>query len=152
MSDRNLELCFQCETGFYLLNNAQCVSTCPPGFYADDIFGWCVRCDCNCLTCTSKYTCTMCNGNMDFFEIINGTCYENPLQIPTIQISETWDSFNFIFTKSHGILYYADEITNGDEYDFWYHLCYNNRLKTNWNSYGIGYEQLDVIIERFIGN
>ena len=83
-----IELCYQCVPGLYLYNNHDCIETCPAGTYADDVLGWCVKCDCNCETCSSRFQCTSCHGHDSMFEIIDGRCYHDPYLKPEARISD----------------------------------------------------------------
>ena len=57
------EVCLECENEKYLWEHRGCVEECPHGTYADDILGWCVKCSCECESCSeNKFQCDTCKG------------------------------------------------------------------------------------------
>jgi len=43
------------------MHGNECIESCPAGTYSDTDLGWCIRCACQCATCSvNKHTCTSC--------------------------------------------------------------------------------------------
>lgn len=104
------------------------------------MFGWCVKCDCNCRTCSSKFQCTSCNGPDFEFEIIDGKCYHDPQRKPEAIISNDLDEI--IITVPKLDLY--EPVAFIDTYEIparrnlqdgpiCYSLCNNPLFELNWN-------------------
>ncbi|CAL4067446.1 unnamed protein product, partial [Meganyctiphanes norvegica] len=65
--------CLSCPlSDLYVLHLGICVTSCPPGYYAEN--NTCVSCSGNCVECSSPTYCTQCNHNQ---MLVNGSCITN---------------------------------------------------------------------------
>ena len=82
------EVALECEGDKYLLQGFGCVDECPHGTYGDDLLGWCVKCSCECESCSiDKTTCDECKGPATWKD---GKCVTNSPTAPWAQFNDDW--------------------------------------------------------------
>lgn len=62
--ENTTDTCLSCVSGTFL-SISSCVTICPEGLYGSS--GYCVDCENNCTTCTSKLTCLTCSFPFAFY-------------------------------------------------------------------------------------
>jgi hypothetical protein len=53
--------CTRCLANYFLLNNSACYSTCPNGYFGDNVSSMCIKCCTDCLICLNSYSCLKCS-------------------------------------------------------------------------------------------
>ena len=54
--------CSQCLTGSFLLDDKQCVKTCPTSYFSNIATQRCTRCGTKCLSCDNSTSCNKCES------------------------------------------------------------------------------------------
>jgi len=67
----DLKTCKSCVSPHLLLNNNQCVTNCPSGYYKDATTQTCLPCSPNCKSCQNSSNCLVCNNN---YFLLSGKC------------------------------------------------------------------------------
>jgi hypothetical protein len=67
----DLQTCKTCVYPNILLNNNECVATCPSGYYKDSLTQKCLPCSSNCKSCSDSSNCVVCNSN---YFLLNAKC------------------------------------------------------------------------------
>ena len=76
--------CQQCESGYVLNQNFQCVISCSTGYINLNNAGYCIKCDdscvncvgivANCTTCSSNYSMLSSNTTLNGSTVIQNSC------------------------------------------------------------------------------
>lgn len=129
IDDVEEEICITCSAETFLSGVQGCVSECPAGYYEDTLFRWCVKCDCECATCSgSRSNCTSCNPGSTFNEEI-GECVQNVPEFPYAVMGEDYSSFDFIYPYAKFYQGYTTEsLADGTIQG-----CKDGLLDLNWN-------------------
>ena len=122
-----------------------CVFRCPRGYYADEVLGWCVKCSCECETCSeSKYQCDKCHKPADLND--EGECVVGTEYAPYAIFNEGWDSFNLYYPMAGYDIGFRSDFVHKPNSPFL--TCKDRILDLDWNSAEF-IDQLEIIQEKF---
>ena len=112
---RNATACEKCVFGYYLLNEATCVSECPSGYFQNFDAETCDLCEASCLTCEeSIYHCTSC---FTPYVLNNFKCQSPPRKPPPYAtLKSSSDPQTFILTFSNKMAITPDILTQNIEF------------------------------------
>ena len=124
------EVCLECSAGLFLLEGHGCVEECPYGSYADEALGWCVKCSCDCETCSnSKYECDECKGPAYLNN--EGICVVPTEHAPYAKYNDDWMSFKLYYPYTAFDVGYRSNFV--DYYDEPILTCKDRMLDLDWN-------------------
>lgn len=124
------EICLACDSTHYKFGETGCVTTCPDGWVNDDLLHWCVKCSCECETCSmNKENCTECAG--DAF-LLNGKCVTPSHSSPYAQFTSDYSSFQLFYPAGGINLGYRSNFSNYVDSPLL--TCNDKILDVNWNN------------------
>ena len=122
-------MCLECSGDKYLLDDRGCVEECPYGTYADDLLGWCVKCSCECESCSAnKYDCDRCTGAAKLND--DGDCVISSPTMPWAKFNADWKSFNLYYPYAGFDVGYRSNFV--DLPDSMPRTCKDKILDINW--------------------
>ena len=103
----NAEISIACQKG-YFLSDGIWVPICKPGYFADQILGWCVKCGWNWNTCTNYMN--SCNNDCPTgtFSSTNDRCEHSLSSTPTITVVSSNNEIDVQFPANTSILNMID--------------------------------------------
>jgi hypothetical protein len=135
-------ICLECsEINEYLDKERGCVEECAPGWYADDLFKWCVKCSCECETCLgNRENCQTCTGLAELNT--QGECEVLSSREPYALYADDWASFTFTYPQAAFYIGHRSDFINYPNTPVT--TCKDEILDIDWNNSGFADDLLEI--------